>query len=158
MSLVTKLSQRISKQPPLPSLNLWLLTAILTATGYLSLSLCVVLCLLRRMTTNQKVAGSSPAERATKNPGFAGEIQQRKRAGQQLHTGDWLIGHEPISRGNKLVYAMKVSEILSFNRYFNDSRFEYKKPYPAGNWQAQCGDNIYHRAGNVWTQEWSLEA
>jgi hypothetical protein len=32
------------------------------------LSLRVVLCLLRRMTTNQKVAGSSPAERATKCP------------------------------------------------------------------------------------------
>jgi hypothetical protein len=75
--------------------------------------------------------------------------------GLRLHTGDWLVGHEPISRGTKLVYAMKVSEIPNFNTYFNDSRFEYKKPYPAGNWQARCGDNIYHRAGNVWRQEWS---
>jgi hypothetical protein len=75
--------------------------------------------------------------------------------GLRLHSGDWLLGRERINRGNKLVYAMKVSEVLNLNTYFNDSRFEYKKPYPAGNWQAQCGDNIYHRAGNVWKQEWS---
>ena len=75
--------------------------------------------------------------------------------GLRLHSGDWLVGHERISRGNKLIYAMNVSEVLNFNTYFFDSRFEYKKPRRAGDWQAQCGDNIYHREDNVWRQEWS---
>jgi hypothetical protein len=66
-----------------------------------------------------------------------------------------MVGNEPSSRGSKLVYAMQVSEVLDFDAYFFDSRFEYKKPRPGGDWQTQCGDNIYHREDDVWRQEWS---
>ena len=75
--------------------------------------------------------------------------------GVQLHPGDWLVGHEPIRRGNKLVYAMEISEVLDFNTYFTDSRFEYKKPRPGSDWQTQCGDNIYYVERGKWRQAWS---
>jgi hypothetical protein len=75
--------------------------------------------------------------------------------GVRLRAGDWIVGTEPSSRGNKLVYAMQVSEVLNFDTYFVDGRFEYKKPRPVSDWRIRCGDNIYHREGGVWRQEWS---
>ena len=48
-----------------------------------------------------------------------------------LKKGDWLIGISPRSDGNRLVYAMRISEPpLSMNEYFHDARFESKKPTP----------------------------
>jgi len=72
-----------------------------------------------------------------------------------MQRGDWIVGHEPVSRGNKLVYAMKISEVIDFDDYFSDIRFEYKKPRRGGDWLTQCGDNIYHRERGEWKQEWS---
>ena len=75
--------------------------------------------------------------------------------GVRIQRGDWIVGHEPVSRGNKLVYAMKVSEVTDFDDYYWDSRFEYKKPRQGGDWRSQCGDNIYHLQRCEWQQEWS---
>ena len=51
--------------------------------------------------------------------------------------GDWIIGTG--SKGNKLagvlVYAMRVTEILTFNEYWHDDRFRSK---------SDCGPNISH--------------
>jgi len=46
----------------------------------------------------------------------------------RLEEGDWLIGVSPRRDGNRLVYAMRISECLSMNEYFHDERFESKKP------------------------------
>jgi hypothetical protein len=58
---------------------------------------------------------------------------------------DWFMGTEPIGRGSKLIYAMQVSEIFSFDDYYRDPRFEKKKPVIKGIWQQSCGDNMYYR-------------
>jgi hypothetical protein len=56
---------------------------------------------------------------------------------------DWFVGFSPKDVGNKLVYAMQVSETLNFSDYYNDIRFQNKKPKMNGNWKERCGDNFY---------------
>jgi hypothetical protein len=65
----------------------------------------------------------------------------------RLEKGDWLIGHSPKSDGNLLVYAMRISEVLTMDQYFHDDRFADKKPKPDGTIIEQCGDNFYYRYG-----------
>lgn len=76
----------------------------------------------------------------------------RKRA----ELGDWIIGTTS-KKGHKtknmLVYAMRVEEKLTFNQYWADQRFEYKKPV-FNKSLVQCyGDNIYHYENDSWIQE-----
>lgn len=59
---------------------------------------------------------------ATCKPGI------RKSAG----VGDLIIGCSNKAHGNKLIYVAKVSEILTFDQYWNDSRFAKKKPVMNG--------------------------
>lgn len=70
--------------------------------------------------------------------------------------GDWIIGSgsadKKIKQGGRIVYAMRVSEILSFNEYFYDSRFENKKPILTGSRKQARGDNIYHQEDGQWHQ------
>lgn len=69
--------------------------------------------------------------------------------------GDWIAGfgaaNTPISR--ELVFLMRVDEICTFDEYWEDSRFEVKKPCFDGNYQQCYGDNIYHHIDNEWVQE-----
>jgi hypothetical protein len=47
-----------------------------------------------------------------------------------------------------LLYLMNVGEVMKLQDYFNDSRFEQKKPIKgSGNLIEQCGDNIYDTDG-----------
>jgi hypothetical protein len=74
--------------------------------------------------------------------------------GIKLKAGDWLMGNSTAARGQRLVYAMRVSEVLPFEDYYADPRFAAKKPRPAGAWQHRSGDNIYHRAPDGdWIQD-----
>jgi hypothetical protein len=58
--------------------------------------------------------------------------------------GDWVVGLSPKASGNRLVYAMQVSEKLPFDAYFADARFERKKPdYTAPGAVWRRGDNFY---------------
>jgi hypothetical protein len=66
----------------------------------------------------------------------------------RLRNGDWLIGNSRSREGNRLVYAMRISEVLRMNDYFRDGRFERKKPKADGSWIERCGDNIYFRGGD----------
>jgi len=63
----------------------------------------------------------------------------------QLDIGDWILGHSIKLKGNELIYAMKINEILDFDEYYNDSRFQYKKPKLKGKWWEISGDNIYYK-------------
>jgi hypothetical protein len=63
----------------------------------------------------------------------------------KLKQGEWLIVHSPIRDRNRLVYAMRISDMLSMNEYFYDDRFAQKKPKPDGSLEEQCGDNIYYK-------------
>lgn len=68
--------------------------------------------------------------------------------------GDLIIGCSKKSLGNKLIYVAKVSEILTFDQYWNDPRFAMKKPVMNGSLKKLYGDNIYHHdAEGNWIQE-----
>lgn len=63
------------------------------------------------------------------------------RRGAQI--GDWVVGISPKKSGNKIVYVMEVSEKVTISEYFNNPRFELKKPYWGFDNIKKCGDNIY---------------
>jgi hypothetical protein len=71
--------------------------------------------------------------------------------------GDWLLGSgsgdKKVGRAGHLVYAMRVSEALSFDEYDADPRFIRKRPYRTGSRRQSCGDNIYFR--NALPGPWS---
>jgi len=71
--------------------------------------------------------------------------------------GDWIVGtgSKVYQRDGHLVYAMKVSEILTYDKYWRDPRFCQKKPNLRGSLKRGYGDNIYHRDPNThqWIQE-----
>lgn len=70
--------------------------------------------------------------------------------------GDWIVGtgsdSQQVQRGGHLVYAMRVGEIMTFEAYDADPRFQAKKPYRHGSRKQSCGDNIYHRGAE--DQQW----
>ncbi len=71
--------------------------------------------------------------------------------------GDWLVGTgsngAPARRGGYLVYAMRVTEVLETAQYWQDPRFQRKKPDMYHNWVAASGDNIYEPIGGTkWKQ------
>lgn len=76
--------------------------------------------------------------------------QIRKRA----QRGDWVVGtgSKKHGLGDRLIYAMRVSETLTFDEYWSDSRFLSKRPNLHGSIKQAFGDNIYHRAGGNWCQ------
>jgi hypothetical protein len=43
-----------------------------------------------------------------------------------------------------LIYLMRITEVVTLEKYFDDSRFEEKKPV-RGKFPEMCGDNIYYR-------------
>jgi len=61
--------------------------------------------------------------------------------------GDWLLGtgssNQKVKRGGHVVYAMQVQEAISTADFWNDTRFQVKKPIIPGSWKTACGDNIY---------------
>jgi hypothetical protein len=59
--------------------------------------------------------------------------------------GDWVVGISCRSRGNRIVYAMEVTEIPStYEQYAADRRFRRKVPHLTNKEiRYRCGDNIY---------------
>lgn len=66
--------------------------------------------------------------------------------------GDYVVGTGAGDRAGYLVYMMRISEILSFDEYWNDARFQNKKPNLHGSRKQAFGDNIYHSVGREWSQ------
>jgi hypothetical protein len=84
------------------------------------------------------------------------------RRSQNLGLGDWVIGtgskalEEATGKKltNKLIYAMKVTDKIPLQTYWDDSRFQYKKPVMNGTLITMFGDNFYHKDENgEWIQE-----
>lgn len=71
--------------------------------------------------------------------------------------GDWILGVGGKELGlthRKCILLMKVSEKISFQNYWDDSRFSLKKPCRNGSHVKMLGDNIYHKNANgEWIQE-----
>ena len=61
--------------------------------------------------------------------------------------GDWIIGTGSKVRGRqgRLVFAMRVSEGMTFNEYWQDGRFLKKRPNLRASIKQAFGDNIYFR-------------
>lgn len=69
--------------------------------------------------------------------------------------GDWIagIGSRQKHIDDRLIYAMRVDEKMSFDEYWRDPRFQRKKPDVRGSLKYRYGDNIYHRnAAGTWEQ------
>jgi hypothetical protein len=71
--------------------------------------------------------------------------------------GDWVVGMGSVKNNqtDEVTFAMKVTEALSFNEYWNDERFKTKKPVMNGSLMQAYGDNIYHydEKKKEWHQE-----
>jgi hypothetical protein len=70
--------------------------------------------------------------------------------------GDWVIGMggARLEATGRCVFAMRVSEKLTFNDYWEGSRFLDKRPVRNGSLKMIVGDNIYHfdPGANEWSQ------
>lgn len=75
------------------------------------------------------------------------------RKGAQV--GDIIIGCGSIELNmqGKIIFAMRVSEKMTFQQYWNDSRFAIKKVDLYSSKSAAYGDNIYHIENGQWVQE-----
>ncbi|MCC8145965.1 MAG: hypothetical protein LIO93_05920 [Bacteroidales bacterium] len=71
-----------------------------------------------------------------------GDIRKNKNC----VVGSWIFGSgsKELKNINKLIYAMQVEEILTFDEYWNDLRFQKKKPIINGSLPQMYGDNFYH--------------
>ena len=71
--------------------------------------------------------------------------------------GDWIVGtgSKRFDLDGRVVYAMQVSEILTYDQYWSDGRFTRKRPNLHGSLKQAYGDNIYHRdpATGDWLQQ-----
>jgi hypothetical protein len=84
------------------------------------------------------------------------------RRSSRITLGDWVIGtgskglEEATGRRltNRLIYAMRVTDKITIERYWEDARFQYKKPVMNGTLVSMFGDNFYHNDANGgWIQE-----
>ncbi|RLD83947.1 MAG: hypothetical protein DRJ10_02435 [Bacteroidetes bacterium] len=86
----------------------------------------------------------------------------RIRKSKNLELGDWVIGTGSKALVNstgfecstKLIYAMRVTEKLTMQEYWEDIRFQHKRPMMKGTLITMFGDNFYHKDGDDnWIQE-----
>ncbi|MCM0080574.1 hypothetical protein L4X63_03120 [Geomonas sp. Red32] len=81
----------------------------------------------------------------------------KPRIRRSAKAGDWImgVGGGRLKATGRCIYLMKVCEVITFNDYWTDSRFELKKPVRNGSKVMMVGDNIYHQeAGSPnWIQE-----
>jgi hypothetical protein len=70
--------------------------------------------------------------------------------------GDWIVGTGSKTQGRdgRLVYVMRVAEVLPYDTYWRDPRFASKKPNLQGSIKQAFGDNIYYREApdSSWNQ------
>ena len=66
---------------------------------------------------------------------------------KHAEVGDWIIGtgSSRSDRDRYLVYAMLVSETLTFDEYWESPRFRQKRPNLRGSKKQAFGDNIYFK-------------
>ena len=70
--------------------------------------------------------------------------------------GDWIIGTGSKSQNRQgvLVYAMRVTETMTFDEYWEDERFRQKRPNLRGSKKQSFGDNIYRKnSAGQWQQQ-----
>ena len=70
--------------------------------------------------------------------------------------GDWAVGtgSKKHKRDKNIVYAMRVTEAMTFDQYWTCPRFQRRKPNLRGSKKQAFGDNIYSKDArtNLWCQ------
>lgn len=76
------------------------------------------------------------------------------RNNTHLEVGDWIFGTsgKQLKGLHYLIYAMRVEEKLTFEKYWVDPRFQYKKPIMNGSLVQIYGDNFYYKEDGEWLQ------
>src|ERR1700693_87146 len=78
------------------------------------------------------------------------------RIRSKAQVDDWVVGMggSRLKATGHCVYAMRVTETLSFNEYWAGKAYFDKRPVRNGSSVMMVGDNIYHRdrAGDPWQQ------
>lgn len=83
------------------------------------------------------------------------------RNNKELVVGDWVVGtgSKRLGKLHHLIFAMKVEGKLTFQEYWDDERFQYKKPILNGSLVQLFGDNFYHLDKEEnWIQESSAHS
>lgn len=77
------------------------------------------------------------------------------RKSKSLAVGDWIVGMGSKAMGNewKVVYVAQVDEIITFDQYWKDPRFQVKKANIKGSLMQMYGDNVYHTVKGKVVQE-----
>ncbi len=87
--------------------------------------------------------------------GFCTVATCKPQIRRTAQVGDYVIGTGSGTKGlgGRLVYAMRVDEVMTFDSYWSDPRFARKVPTDRGAVKRAYGDNIYHRdADGNWLQ------
>ena len=88
--------------------------------------------------------------------GFCTLATCKSRIRKRAEIGDWVIGTGgvAIKRSGELIFAMKVTETMTFQDYWEDPRFSIKKPRFDSGRSLAYGDNIYFKYDNTgaWQQ------
>lgn len=74
---------------------------------------------------------------------------------KKAEVGDWIIGtgSSQLNCQNKLIYAMQVTDKITYNEYWSNPKYKYKKPIINGSLKQMYGDNIYYKdQKNQWHQ------
>ena len=67
---------------------------------------------------------------------------------------DWIIGMggRRLKATGRCIFAMKVSQSITFNEYWTNSNYQDKRPIRNGSLKMIVGDNIYHQSHGEWQQ------
>lgn len=87
--------------------------------------------------------------------GFCTLATCKFRIRKSAQVGEWIFGTGSVKLKclSHLIYAMKVTEKISYNEYWFKKRFACKKPVMNGSLKKMYGDNIYYHDGSQWLQE-----
>jgi hypothetical protein len=78
--------------------------------------------------------------------GFCTLATCKARIRKRAQIGDWIVGvgGQRLNATGKMIYAMRVTSIVSFNEYWFGNEYIDKKPIRNGSRRAMIGDNIYY--------------
>ena len=77
----------------------------------------------------------------------------KPRIRSKAQVGDYVIGHAGKGDGYRVIYAMEVTDKMTFHEYWCDPLFRVKRPDVDAGGEKALGDNIYHWDGQEYRQE-----
>jgi len=79
--------------------------------------------------------------------GFCTLATCKPRIRKRAKIGDWVIGTGGVDLklSGKMIFAMKVTETMTFQEYWDDPRFRIKQPRFDSGRSLAYGDNIYYK-------------